>query len=282
MKITIQNKYLSANIDTFGAELVNLVKNGHNYIWKIDEKFWNKTSPVLFPIVGQLKNNSFTLNQKKYTLQRHGFARDYEFKILEKTASSVCFSLSENEQTMKLYPFQFELIINYQLIENNLNISYIVKNKSDIKMPFSIGAHPAFAINYDIKNYQILFDKKENLNTCELENGLLSEKYREIETPNNKLDLNYLLFEKDALIFKKLNSKSIIILENNKPYIKINFGDFPNLGVWTKTDAPFLCLEPWFGYSDSKNSNGDLYTKEGIQILKPNNQFETSFSIEIL
>ena len=94
MKITIQNKYLSANIDTFGAELVGLVKNEHNYIWTIDEKFWNKTSPVLFPIVGQLKNNSFTLNQKEYTLQRHGFARDYEFKILEKTASSVCFSLS--------------------------------------------------------------------------------------------------------------------------------------------------------------------------------------------
>lgn len=282
MKINIQNKYLSANIKSFGAELENLVKNEHNYIWTIDEKFWNKTSPILFPIVGQLKNNSFTLNNNQYTLPRHGFARDYEFSVIEKTASSVLFLLSENENTLKQYPFKFELQVKYELIENSLNISYFVANKSNLKMPFSIGGHPAFTIDNDIKNYQILFEKDENLISYELENGLLSEKYRHIETLNNKLNLSYSLFEKDALIFKQLNSKSIIILHNNIPYIKLHLGNFPNLGIWTKNKASFLCIEPWFGYSDSESSNGNLYGKEGIQILEPNNKFESFFSIEIL
>ena len=282
MKIGIRNEYLSTNINSFGAELIDLVKEERNYIWTIDEQFWNKKSPLLFPIVGQLKNNSYTLNDKQYSLTRHGFARDYEFDFIEKTSSSVLFSLSQNDDTLKQYPFQFELQIKYELIQNKLIISYLVKNKSDLKMPFSLGAHPAIAVRDDIKNYSILFENDENLIRYKLENGLLSDKYEKVETKNNTLLLNYSLFENDALIFKKLNSKSLIILENNKPYLKIDFGNFPNLGIWTKNNAPFICIEPWFGYSDSNNTTGDLYAKEGMQILESNNEFTTSFTIEIL
>ena len=282
MKIGIRNEYLSANINSFGAELIDLVKEERNYIWTIDEQFWNKTSPLLFPIVGQLKNNSYTLNDKQYSLTRHGFARDYEFDFIEKTSSSVLFSLSQNDDTLKQYPFQFELQIKYELIQNKLIISYLVKNKSDSQMPFSLGAHPAIAVRDDIKNYSILFENDENLIRYKLENGLLSDEYEKVETKNNTLLLNYSLFENDALIFKKLNSKSLIILENNKPYLKIDFGNFPNLGIWTKNNAPFICIEPWFGYSDSNNTTGDLYAKEGMQILESNHEFTTSFTIEIL
>ncbi|WP_310556583.1 aldose 1-epimerase family protein [Flavobacterium sp.] len=281
MLVTIQNNQLSATINSFGAELNGLFKESKNYIWTVDTAFWNKTSPVLFPIVGQIKNDTYLFNGIEYSMSRHGFARDFEFVIIEKNENLVVFSLSENKETLQNYPFNFELQVKYSLENNTLVVSYLVKNNSKTKMPFSIGAHPAFAINSDFENHSLLFDKEENLVTFELEKGLLSGKSREIKTFDRQLGLNYDLFRKDALIFKKLNSKSITILENNLPCVKVNFNDFPNLGIWTNQNAPFLCIEPWFGYADSLNSTGNLFEKEGIQILDIKEQFNASFTVQI-
>ncbi|WP_394759097.1 aldose 1-epimerase family protein [Flavobacterium sp.] len=282
MEIIIKNQNTLAKINSFGAELISLTKNNKNYIWTINEEFWNKTSPVLFPIVGKLKNDSYTINKTEYFMPRHGFARNYDFDISNQTESSVTFSLKENQQTLVHYPFQFELQICYTLVENSLAISYLVKNNSTQKMPFSIGAHPAFNIDSDFKNYSLQFENDEKLITHELENEQFSGKTRSINLKNKTLPLTYSLFEKDALVFIEFKSKYVQILKNNLPYLKINFGSFPSLGIWTKKNAPFLCIEPWFGYADEATSNGNLFDKKGIQILDINNTFNTSFSIEIL
>lgn len=279
---TIQNKYLSAKINSLGAELSHLSKDSKNYIWKINETYWNKTSPVLFPIVGQLKNDFYTLNGKQYSLPRHGFARNYEFIAIQETATSVTFSLSENKDTLAQYPFHFELQINYILEENKLLISYWVKNNSKDKMPFAIGAHPAFAIDSDFENYALQFENDSQIETHELENGLFSGKTRTIDLNHNNLPLAYSLFEKDALVFKKFNSKYLTILHNNNPYLKVNFEKFPHLGIWTKQNAPFLCIEPWAGFADFVDSDGNIFEKPGIQIINEKEVFEASFSIEIL
>ncbi|WP_300571000.1 aldose 1-epimerase family protein [Flavobacterium sp.] len=282
MEIHIQNQNTSATINSIGAELINLNKGAVNYIWENNENFWNKTSPVLFPIVGQLKNDTYTLNQTKYSLPRHGFARNYEFDVIQKTETSVTFSLSENEETLLQYPFHFELQISYTLEENKLNISYSVKNNSNTQMPFSLGAHPAFAIDSDFENYTLEFENDTKLVINELENGLFSGKTKELILENKKVQLTDALFEKDALVLKEFKSKYLTILKNNNPYLKVIFERFPHLGIWTKPKAPFLCIEPWQGFADSIDSNGNILEKQGIQTIPENDVFKTSFSIEIL
>lgn len=283
MNTTISNSTLKASIKHAGAELSSLRNNQNKeFIWEGNPDFWGKHSPVLFPIVGTLKNNTYTVNRKEYQLPRHGFARDMEFQLIDKTENSVTFSLQSNVETLKKYPFEFELQLIYTLQENALDIQYKVINKSESKMPFSIGAHPAIALPENFESYALKFDREEVLKYYLLENDLISNKTKVLETKNSLIPLNYKLFENDALIFKTLESNSLTILENSKPYIKVDFKGFPSLGIWTKEQAPFICIEPWLGYSDTAVNSGDLFEKEGILILDANQVFTSKFSIQIL
>jgi len=280
---TLSNRTLTAQINHKGAELISL-KNKKNteYIWNGNPIFWGKHSPVLFPIVGTLKNNQFEYKAKKYALSRHGFARDLTFLLIEKSENYALFSLVNSDTTLLCYPFEFELTIGYTLTENDLKITYHVTNKNDFLMPFSIGAHPAFALPKPFEDYHLCFEKKEKIITYQLENDLISDKTTILPLIQNKLNLNYALFKNDALIIKKIQSNYITITEKNKPVLRIKFEDFPHLGIWTKNNAPFICIEPWLGYSDTIENSGNLFEKEGIQILKSNDAFECQFSIEIL
>ncbi|MDI1306154.1 MAG: aldose 1-epimerase family protein [bacterium] len=283
MKTVIKNSFLTATINSFGAELCSL-KNNENkeYIWEGNPDFWGKHSPVLFPIVGTLKSNSYRYNETEYHLSRHGFAREMDFELVNQKENSVTFSIQSSEETLKVYPFIFELQITYTLDENSLSIEYNVINNGKSKMPFSIGAHPAFALAGNFENYAIQFEKEESLEYYLLENDLISNQTRTLESENKLVPLKYELFENDALIFKRLESNSVTILENKKPFLKVSFEDFPSLGIWTKINAPFLCIEPWFGYSDTNENSGNLFEKEGIQILEENKTFRSEFNIEIL
>jgi len=280
---TISNSILKASIKHAGAELFSLKDNQENeYIWEGNPDFWGKHSPVLFPIVGTLKNNTYTINEKEYHLPRHGFARDMDFELIEKTENKAVFSLQSSEETLQKYPFEFELQLIYTLNENALELEYKVINKGKEKMPFSIGAHPAIALPDHFENYVLLFEKEESLKYYLLENDLISSKTKILETKNNLVPLNYELFKNDALIFKTLESKSLIILNNSKPYIKVDYKDFPSLGIWTKENAPFICIEPWLGYSDTDENTGDLYQKEGILTLEANKDCSAKFTITTL
>ncbi|OXE99144.1 galactose mutarotase-like enzyme [Flavobacterium araucananum] len=283
MNTTISNSTLTASINHSGAELFSLKDNQNKeYIWEGNPDFWGKHSPILFPIVGTLKNNTYTIDGKEYQLPRHGFARDMEFQLIDKTEKRAVFSLQSTPETVKKYPFEFELQLIYTLKDTSLNIEYKVFNKGDIKMPFSIGAHPAIALPENFENYALKFEKEEVLKYYLLENDLISDRTKILETTNNQVALNYQLFENDALIFKTLESNSLTILENSKPYIKVTFDDFPSLGIWTKEQAQFVCIEPWLGYSDTAKNSGDLYEKEGILILEAHQTFNSKFTINIL
>jgi len=281
--ISLSNDVISAQINTLGAELCSL-KNTENkdFIWEGDPAYWGKHSPVLFPIVGTLKNNTYTHNNKEYILTRHGFARDMEFELVDQTANTATFSIQSNSTTLASYPFQFELQIQYTLFHSTLEIAYKVINKDNSAIPFSIGAHPAFALPGNFENYSLEFEKVEPLEYTLLENDLVSTQTETIATNSNFVPLTHKLFERDALIFKKLESKSLTIVEKEIPRLKVHFEDFPNLGIWTKVGAPFLCIEPWFGYSDTTETNGNLFEKEGIIVLKSTDTFQTKFCIEIL
>lgn len=283
MSTTISNSTLKASIKNAGAELFSLKDNQNKeYIWEGNPDFWGKHSPILFPIVGTLKNNTYTIDKKEYQLPRHGFARDMEFQLIEKTGNSAVFSLESNTETLKKYPFEFELQLIYTLENTTLNIEYVVINKSESKMPFSIGAHPAIALPEKFENYAFKFEKAEPLKYNLLENDLISNKTETLKTTENVVPLSYKLFENDALVFKTLESNSLTILENSKPYVQVEFEDFPSLGIWTKDQAPFVCIEPWFGYSDTADNSGDLFKKEGILILDVDQSFHSKFSIKIV
>ena len=283
MKITLSNSELTATINTFGAELISIKNNSNReYIWEGNPNYWGKHSPILFPIVGSLKNNNYIYNNSIYHLPRHGFARELDFEVKEKTDLEVVFSLKQTGATLEKYPFNFELQISYTLTNSVLKIGYKVINNNDFSMPFSIGAHPAFALPSDFKNYELLFEKSEKLIVSTLENDLISNATYILPMENNSLRLNYSLFENDALVFKTIASKSVTLAENNIPLLKVHYKDFPSLGIWTKSQAPFICIEPWIGYADTFENNGNLEDKEGIQILGENQTFETNYLIEIL
>ncbi|MEL1241918.1 aldose 1-epimerase family protein [Flavobacterium flavipallidum] len=282
MTTTISNQYLTAKINHKGAELFSLKTTNTEYIWEGNPAFWGKHSPVLFPIVGTLKNNTYSYNNTNYQLSRHGFARDMTFDLIEKTENSATFSIQSSQATLANYPFLFELQIGYSLEDKKLNITYKVINKSATQMPFSIGAHPAFALAGNFEDYQLVFENEEVLEYNLLEDNLIVNTTEILEKKNSLVLLNYKLFENDALIFKNLASKSLSILHHKRPFLRVNYQGFPHLGIWTVQNAPFLCIEPWYGYSDTSKSNGNLFEKEGIQILEANGIFNSNFSIEII
>ena len=283
MTTTISNSTLKASIKHSGAELFSIKDNQNNeYIWEGNPDFWGKHSPVLFPIVGTLKNNTYKIKDQEYNLSRHGFARDMEFELIDKTENKAVFSLKSSEETLKKYPFEFELQLIYTLNENSLDLEYKVINKGEEKMPFSIGAHPAIALPDNFEDYAIKFEKEENLKYNLLENDLISSKTKVLETSDGIIPLYYELFKNDALVFKTLESKSLTILKNANPYIQVVYKDFPSLGIWTKENAPFICIEPWFGYSDTADNSGDLFKKEGILVLDAGQKFHSQFSIKVL
>lgn len=280
--MTLENNFLKVTISEYGAEIKSLLDaNNKERMWSADPAFWGKTSPILFPIVGTLKENTFYHNEKAYHLSRHGFARDQKFEANKISDTKITFLLKDSDTTREVYPFKFSLEITYELTNNKLNCSYQVKNLSNEEMCFSIGAHPAFATE-GLEDFFLEFEFKEDLMALKLENGLISDFKKEITLNDRKLQLNHDLFKSDALVFRKLKS-SFMILRNNKnnETIKLNFKDFSHFGIWTTPEANFICLEPWFGVADHLNHNQQLKNKEGIICLLPQQKFNTHWSIEI-
>ncbi|MFY9090106.1 aldose 1-epimerase family protein [Arcobacter aquimarinus] len=288
MNYEIKSEFLKAKINSFGAELNSLQKLGNDceYIWQADSKYWARHSPILFPIVGRLKEDSYIYKDKKYSMSQHGFARDKKFEVVKNEEDFIEFKLCEDEKSLEIYPFLFELIISYKLEKSKLIISYKVKNKSDKTMFFSIGAHPAFnwSLEKNLKkeDYFLEFEVDKIKRYFLDEKGLLF-KSDDLKLENNKLFLNEELFKDDALVFEDLNIKQVVFKSNKSDkFVKVNFDDFPYLGIWSKpSGAPFLCIEPWFGVADDKNSNQKIEEKRGINSLKKDEEFSCSYSIEI-
>ncbi|SFA42999.1 Galactose mutarotase [Pedobacter suwonensis] len=269
--ITLENDYIKVSLAAKGAELQGLFSKETKleYLWNANPKYWAKHSPVLFPIVGSLKNNSFVYQGKYYELPRHGFARDNVFNFEKISGSEGIFTLTQNADTLKTYPFYFELKLKYQLIDRKLKLTYEVKNTGTSELLFSIGAHPAFAVpntpDTVYEDYYLAFNADEQLTFWKLEDGLVTNETKNIALNAHKLKLTHELFYNDALVFKNLQSNSISLLNTkNDNGLHFNFEEFPFFGIWAAPDAPFVCLEPWCGVADGVNHNQELSGKEGI------------------
>lgn len=279
--IEITNGTLTASIHPLGAELTSLKDSNREYIWQADPKYWPKHSPVLFPIVGALKNNSYLYKGKIHAMDRHGFARDSTFNLTSQTEDSAVFTLVSNNDTRVMYPFDFELEMRYTLKDKTLAIEYTVTNKSDNDMPFSIGAHPAFALPKKFSDYSLKFENNEPLESRQLSDNLITDTTVTHQAENGILPLDYSLFEKDALVFTNLQSRSVELIEDDKPILKVGYEKFPHLGIWTKENAPFICIEPWQGYADKSDATGNIVEKEGTLTLSPGEKYNATIAIQI-
>jgi galactose mutarotase-like enzyme len=290
MRHSISNSHLSISVDTFGAELKSLKRNsdGREYMWDAKPEFWKRTSPVLFPLVGSLNNGKYTHNGTSYKMSQHGFARDKEFELLDSTEDELKFVLRSDSDTMAVYPFDFELEIGYKLENENVKVSWRVNNPSDKDMYFSIGGHPAFLCpineNEEQTDYKIKLDAKDVITASVIGNGgTLATRKKAYVLNNGYLNITKNIFDEDALVIEDHQAHQVsLCTPDNNPYLTVSFSA-PLFGIWSPVgkNAPFICIEPWYGRCDRYNFKGNLKDREWSNHLKPNQSFDAEYMITI-
>lgn len=284
--IFLENEYLEASFSAKGAELQSLTnkKNNINYLWDGNSEYWGKFSPVLFPIVGGLKNDSYHLGNNSYLLSRHGFARDMDFLVKQNNTTEVIFELRDTAETLKVYPFEFILQLQYKLLASSISCTYQVINPASSPLLFSIGGHPAFAtpVNDELQysDYYLQFNKDNELNFHKITQNLVDNATLTLPLSANNLHLEHELFYQDALVFKSLKSDCISLRNHkNEHGIHFKFSGFPFFGIWAAKDANFVCLEPWCGIADGIDHDQDLTKKEGMITLEPKQHWERTWEV---
>lgn len=288
MNYTLKNDHLNVVVDTFGAEMHSIQHDDIEYLWQADAKFWGRHAPVLFPIVGKLKNGEYRYNDKTYKMGGHGFARDNDFELIKKSADELVFELRDNEDSLNHYPFHFVFHVSYKLVDNKIRVRYEVKNEDEKFMSFGVGAHPAFNVplkNGTFEDYQLTIspDEKRTFIPLDPPSGTLKLDER-VESQVSQLPLTRALFDKDALVYT--SSKEMKVSLTNKlddHGVSLTWKNMPYFGLWSPypNEAPFVCIEPWCGIADDENTDGDITNKFGINQLAPEGKFSCEYTIEI-
>lgn len=285
----LENEEIRIEVDTHGAELKSLVRKdtGAEYMWKADPQFWGRTSPVLFPFVGSVNKKEFRTKGKTYAMNQHGFARDMDFELDHQTADEMWFVLSSNEETLEKYPYAFVLKLGYRISGSSVEIIWQVENPSDEELPFSIGGHPAFNCPIDPAkkqtDYQLHFDVEGPLVSSRLEDGLTGSMKDTYPLQDGYLPLTEQLFDNDALIIEKQNVKKVEICDKDgNAYLTVSM-DAPLFGIWSPTgkQAPFVCIEPWYGRCDSKDFAGDLKERAYGNRIAPGQIWKKGFTVTV-
>lgn len=285
----LKNDCLHVRIKKTGAELSSIVGNGKEYLWEGNPAYWAGQAPILFPFVGRLKNDTYRYKGQHYSLPQHGFFRRSEdITLLEQSDTRLLFSLKSNPKTRSVFPFEFEFQTAYELQGTKINIQHEVFNLGNDKLWFSLGEHPAFCCSLTDKKVNhdqcfLEFEEKETASTSLLtKEGLIGPEEKEILKQSQFLELPETIFDADALVFQKMNSKKVT-LHNRKEgkLVTLAYRDFPYLGIWSKPMAPYVCIEPWLGIADSYDSEQNLENKKGILSLETGKSFRASYSIEV-
>ncbi len=289
MIYTIQNDHLTIQINDFGAELWSIQDNEQTeFLWQGDETYWKGRSPVLFPYVGRLTQNSYLYQNKKYSMKNHGFARNSLFSLVFQEKNKIQFSLKNSSETISQYPFLFEFFITYELHQNTLSIQYEVKNQSQETMFFGLGAHPGFSLPFTphskFEDYFLEFKNPSQ----PLQIGMNADCFRtkkEFSYPltNNKIPLSHSLFDDDAIILKNISTTVSLKSRTSSKYISLSYPQMKYLGIWhkPKTKAPYLCIEPWISLPSFENEITDLKLQKDLISLDCSSSYLNQWSISI-
>ncbi|MXV17927.1 aldose 1-epimerase family protein [Hufsiella ginkgonis] len=287
--ITLENDSLKVSISPEGAQLTSIFnkKDETEHLWQADPAVWGWHAPNLFPLVGESMDQKILVDGAEYKMNRHGFARNAMFGLVDATSVHAKFSLPFSEETLAVYPYRFEFQVLYDLIDNKLRVSYKVINMDQDTIYFGVGAHPAFSVPFDegasYEDYFIEFEHAEELNTAGITNeGYFSGETKPVSLDGNKLHLTRDLFADDALVFKNIRSRKATIKSKvSDKQVSVSFPHFNYLGLWAKPGAPFVCIEPWLGCADTAGERKELRDRECIQQVAHGHVFETDFTIGI-
>nr|CAA6829257.1 MAG: Unknown protein [uncultured Thiotrichaceae bacterium] len=288
MQHTLESQGYIAIIDEVGAELISL-KNpqGEEFMWSGDEKYWTGRSPILFPIIGRLKGGGYTLDGEHYEMEKHGLVRKKPWELVDSAVDGVTLSTRADDNTRKHYPFDYELRVHFQLVGPSLSVNYSVMNHGDAEMLFSLGSHPAFALplteGEGLDQWSVEFSEEETLDRQVLDGGLIGENpMLKFMDQSRKIPLSETIFDDDSLIFFDVRSQRLDLVHAEKGRcLSLYTGGAPDLGIWAKPGAPYVCLEPWYGYDDPVNTSGNFREKPGLVKLDPADTFRTSIRIEL-
>jgi len=285
---TLKNDKLVAKVAAKGAELVSVVKDEKPRLWDANPEFWGRTSPVLFPIVGAVAEGKYFVSGKEFQMGQHGLARDLEFEVVEQNEQKIWLSLVSTNETRKKYPFDFELLIGYELDRETVTVKWEVKNTGTAQMPFSIGAHPAFATEPSLADYVLQMGQKKGIESYAFNNdsGLVDLAIGKVQITEESslLPLSKELFERYPTLILEGESEISLRSKVSEMEVRVNFEGFPYVGIWAPINgqnevAPFVCIEPWYGMADTKLEPGELRDKKGIQLLDAGKTFATSYSM---
>ncbi|MDO5126447.1 MAG: aldose 1-epimerase family protein [Eubacteriales bacterium] len=287
----LENKDLKITMNEKGAELTSIMHDGKEYLWNADPKYWGRCAPVLFPFVGSVNGGTYLYEGKEYKMGQHGFARDNMFTMCEQTENEVWFCLKDTEDTYVNYPFHFALYIGYVLEGKKLSVKWKVENTDTKELLFSIGGHPAFMCPIDgcgkQTDYALLLKKHgqavQEVTVGVLADGLLSEETFTLQTVDGLRKIDETMFDRDALIIEKQQLDAVSLVDSDgTPYVTVKF-DTPLMGIWSpaKKQAPFVCIEPWYGRCDRRRFDGELGEREYGNRLEVGACFQGGFDIII-
>ncbi len=292
MEFVIKKGTTEAKCTTKGAVLTSFVKEGREYVWQGDAKYWSGQAPCLFPVVCRPLNDKVIFDGVEYPMTKHGFVRNAEFTPVEVCPDKVVLEYKANDETKKAYPFEFKLTVTQTVTEDSFTTAYTVENCGDVPMPFCIGGHPAFncpmAEGEKFEDYSIIFADAEGATDVNVD---LPEGYRNPANKplglvkNNELELKYPYFDNDAIIVEGLNKKSCNLVNRaTGKGIRFDFDSFDCIGIWTpiKAEAPFVCLEPWNGVPAGIDETSEFMTKKYARMLNAGESFTTSYSATVI
>ncbi|MFC6295946.1 aldose 1-epimerase family protein [Lactiplantibacillus daoliensis] len=290
MTVELKNELLTVKINEAGAELSSVKSaDGIEYMWQADPKFWGRHAPVLFPIVGRLKDDQYTVAGQAYHLGQHGFARDHVFRLVSQTATTATLELADSSETRAIYPFAFRLRLIYTLVGQELTVGYEVHNPANHDLLFSIGGHPAFNVPLvtstgTLDDYRLTVTPGHKYQHIPLQAPYNDAANATDLDLSNPLSLTRDFFKDDAVILGLANQTTTLTLSSDLDQhgVAMTIEDAPYVGMWSPypADAPFVCLEPWWGIADNVDHDGQLSHKMGINHLAANQTFNQHYAIK--
>jgi galactose mutarotase-like enzyme len=262
----------SAGIALFGAELCAWRVGGVDLIWDIDRRFWDRTAPVLFPVVGATRNGCARVDGHSYPLSLHGFAWEKDFVVSERREDFLRLELAADEETRALYPFEFLFAVEFRLTFGALEHALIVENRGAKPLPYACGLHPAFRwpLAGSKAQHALVFDEPENPELPVIAaGGLISFEKKRVPLEDRVLPLAPELFARDAMVFLDTKGSRVAFDNGEGARVVCEYPDFPHIGFWTRPGAPYLCLEPWTGHADPEDFWGELSEKPSMRVLAP-------------
>ena len=290
MIYNIENSRFTAQVDSLGAQLISLKdREGFEYIWTGEKRYWHEHAPVLFPIVGALRQGRTKIDGQWYEMGRHGFAKGQEFTLVSRGEDAISLCLTDSPATREVYPFKFRLQVSYSLTGQGIDTKFSVENTGERDMHYCIGGHPGFNIpvkeNAAFEDYSVQFSLDED-QTCpivDMSAGLIDWSQQGFRLKGREIPLKHSLFYQDALVFENLRSSKVsIVNKTSGKGIEMDFSGFPMLGIWSaKNDGPYVCLEPWTGCATLTTEGDEFVEKKGMRRIQPGQREEHRFSVEV-